>query len=144
MIMRFHAFIASVVAVGATVLMTSSWLAEAAPTDGLVAVRSWNLDELSVRPNADLASYRKVVIDPPQIAFRNDWNRSEQDYRGKTRRLVSSDVRSIAEDMASVMQSSVTEAFNARGYEIVRSPGPGVLRLTPTAAEVYVNAGDET
>jgi hypothetical protein len=142
--MRFHAFIASVVAVGGAVLMTSSCLAEAASADGLVPVRSWNLDELSMRPNVDLASYRKVVIDPPQIAFRNDWNQSEQDYRGKTRRLLSDDVRSIVEDMKSVMQSSVAEAFNARGYEIVRSSGPGVLRLTPTAADVYVNAGDET
>jgi Protein of unknown function (DUF3313) len=144
MIMRLQAFIASVLAVGGTVLMTSSWLAEAAPADGLVAVRSWNLDELSVRPNADLASYRKVVIDPPQLAFRNDWNQSEQDYKGKTRRLLSNDVRSIAEDMTSVMQSSINEAFKARGYEVVGSPGPGVLRLTPTATEVYVNAGDQT
>ncbi len=142
--MRFHAFIAAVVAVGGTVLMTSSWVADAASADGLVAVRSSNFDELYVRPNADLAGYRKVVIDPPQIAFRKDWNQSEQDYRGKTRRLPSADVRSIAEDMTSVMQSSITEAFKARGYEVVRSPGPGVLHLIPTAAEVYVNAGDET
>ncbi len=31
--------------------------------DGLVPIRSWNLDEIYLRPNVDLASYRKVVID---------------------------------------------------------------------------------
>mgnify|MGYP003694683459 CR=1 FL=1 len=33
-------------------------------TEGLVPVQSRNLDKFYVRPNADLAGYRKVMIDP--------------------------------------------------------------------------------
>jgi hypothetical protein len=131
-------------AFGGAVFAAPSQAADPASAEGLVAVRTWNLDELYVRPKADLTGYRRVVIDPVQIAFRKDWNQSEQDYRGKTRRLLPDDVRVIAEDTASIMQSSVTEAFKARGYEIVAAPGPGVLRLTPSATDLYVNAGDQT
>jgi hypothetical protein len=129
---------------GGAVFAAPSQAADPASAEGLVAVRTWNLDELYLRPKADLAGYRKVVIDPVQIAFRKDWNQSEQDYRGKTRRLLNDDVRVIAEDTASIMQTSVTEAFKARGYEIVAAPGPGVLRLIPSATDLYVNAGDQT
>ena len=40
------------------------------------------------------------------------------------------------------MQSAVAEAFKARGYEIAAAPGPGVLRLSPTITELYVNAAE--
>jgi hypothetical protein len=144
--MNLQALMALVVAtLGAGVFAAPSQAADPpAVPDGLVAVRTWNLDQLYLRPGTDLAAYRKVMIDPVQIAFRKDWNNSEQDYRGKTRRLLPSDVRVIADDIAVGMQSNVAEAFKARGYEIVAAPGPGVLRLTPSATDLYVNAGDET
>ncbi len=51
-------FVLSVVALGA-VLAAPSQAATPATYEGLVAVRSWNRDELYLRPKADLASYRK-------------------------------------------------------------------------------------
>lgn len=136
------AIVALVLVVG--VPAGSSAVAESRPPEGLVAVRTWNFDELYVRPGANLAAYRKVLIDPVQIAFRPDWNQSEQDYRGKTRRLLSADVQAITDDIASTLQSSITEAFRSRGYEVVTTPGPDVLRLAPIATDLYVNAADET
>ena len=130
-------------AVGGVALAPPSQAADGVPPEGLVAVRSLNLDQFYIR-DSRLAGYRKVVVDPVRIAFRSDWNQSEQDYRGKTRRLLPSDVQVIADDMASLLQDSVSGAFKARGYEIVATPGPGVLRLTPSATDLYVNAGDET
>jgi Protein of unknown function (DUF3313) len=112
--------------------------------DSLVAVHTWDFDHLYLLPNSNLAAYRKVMIDPVRIAFAKDWNQSEQDYRGKTRLLRADDVRAIADDLTSGMQRSIADAFKANGYEIVSAPGPGVLRLTPSATDVYVNAGDQT
>ena len=130
--------------------MVGLWAAVAAPSqaatpatyEGLVSVRSWNLDELYLRPNADLRSYRKVVIDPVQVVFRADWNRDFVDPHAKTRRLLQEDVRRIADETASTMQSAVVEEFKARGYEIAAAPGPGVLRLSPTVTDLYVNAAE--
>jgi hypothetical protein len=40
------------------------------------------------------------------------------------------------------MASAVAAAFGARGYQIVTVPGPGVLRLSPTVTDLFVNAPD--
>ncbi len=41
---------------------------DAAPatSDGLVAVQSRTLDEVYIRPDADLSAYRKIIVDPAQ------------------------------------------------------------------------------
>ena len=134
----------AVAALGTTAFAAPLPAANPSSPEGLVALRTWNFDELYLRPNADVASYRKVMVDPVQIAFRADWNQSEQDYRGKTRRLQPFEVQAIADNMASTMQSSVVAAFKSRGYEVVSIPGPGVLRLSASAINLYVNAGDQT
>ena len=73
--MKLHALLGLCIA--ALVGSGAVWSqAPSPPTgDGLVPIRSWNLDEIYLRPNVDLASYRKVVIDPVQVAFRKDWNK---------------------------------------------------------------------
>lgn len=131
----------SVATFGGAVFATPSQAAES-PPQGLVAVRTWNLDHLYLRPNTDLAGYRKVIIDPVQIEFRKDWNQSEQDAKGLTRRLSPGDARTLADDAASGTQSSIVEAFKGRGYEVVAVPGSGVLRLTPRVVDLYINAAD--
>jgi hypothetical protein len=143
--MRFKTLLAlAALTIVAMLLPIMAPAADQAPPEGLVPVRSFYLDQLYVRPDSDLASYRKVVIDPVQIAFRSDWNQSEQDYKGKTRRLLPQDVQAVSDDMTATLQRSVEEGFKARGFEIVAAPGPGVLRLTPSATELYLNAPDET
>jgi len=111
--------------------------------EGLVPVHSWNLDELYLRPNADLASYRQVAIDPVQVSFRKDWNRDFVDPHASIRRLSAEDARRIAEDAGANMSRALIDAFRARGYEVVSAPGPGVLRLTPSVTDLYVNAAEE-
>ncbi len=141
--MNLHTlFVLSIAALGAAVAAPLQ-AASPATYEGLVAVQSRNLDEFYLRPNADLASYRKIVIDPVQVTFRKDWNKDFVDPHGSTRRLSQDDVRRIAGDTASAMQSAVAEAFKARGYEIAAAPGPGVLRLSPSITELYVNAAED-
>ena len=131
----------SVATLGAAVAAPSE-AAGPATYEGLAAVQSRDLDEFYLRPNADLAAYRKIVIDPVQVTFRKDWNKDFVDPHGSLRRLLQDDVRRIADETASTMQSAVAEAFKARGYEIAAAPGPGVLRLSPTITELYVNAAE--
>jgi hypothetical protein len=119
-----------------------SWSANP-PGDGLVPVRSWNLDELYLRPSVDLASYRSVTIDPVQVSFRPDWNRDFVDPHASVRRLSQDDVAKIRDDTAAAFQSALAEAFKARGYSIAAGPGPGVLHLSPTLTNVYVNATED-
>ena len=135
-------FVLSVATLGAAVAALSQ-AASPATYEGLVAVQSRELDEFYLRPNADLAAYRKIVIDPVQVTFHKDWNKDFVDPHGSMRRLSQDDVRRIADDTASALQSAVAEAFRARGYEIAAAPAPGVLRLSPSITDLYVNAAED-
>jgi hypothetical protein len=113
--------------------------AQAATADGLVPVYSRNLDELYLRPDAKLASYRKVLIDPVRVGFHPDWLR--YGYTANPARPVGQEtVRRIAAGIANDAQANIVEAFKARGYEIVNAAGPDVLRLSPVVADLHVNA----
>jgi hypothetical protein len=111
--------------------------------DGLAPIHSWRLDELYLRPGSDLASYRKIMLDPTQVAFRKDFNRSFADSHQILRRLSAEDTQRIADDAAANMERALADSFRARGYEVVSVPGPGVLRLSPSVTELYVNAAEE-
>lgn len=115
----------------------------AATQEGLVAARSRNLDELHLRPNADLAGYRKVLVDPARVEFAKDWLRHMTAYnRSPSRWITPEDAQRLVMETAASLQLAVAEAFKARGYEIVMTPGPGVLQLSPSATELFVNAPD--
>lgn len=115
----------------------------AALPDGLVAVQSRYLDEVHLRPNADLAGYRRVLIDPVAVELSRDWLRNMNAYNRSPSRWIGPDeARRIAMETTSSLESSVAEAFKARGYEIVAAPGPGVLRLSPRVADLSINAPD--
>ena len=108
-----------------------------AAQDGLVAVHSRSLDEFYLRRDANLAAYRKVMIDPVQVKFDKGWLKYA---RNVMRPVGEENVERIAEDIAADAQASISEAFRARGLEIVGAPAPGVLRLSARVADLYVNA----
>jgi len=112
-----------------------------ATPDGLVPVHSRYLDELYLRPDAALAGYRRVMIDPVRVAFHRDWLKYK--YASEVTRPIGEDgMKRIAETTAADARAGLAEAFRARGYEIVTASGPGVLRLSPSVADLYVNAPD--
>ncbi len=109
--------------------------------DGLIAVQSSTLDKLYLRPNANLATYRRVMIDPVQVEFQKEWLRRMNDPR-YVARLRPEDVQRVADETTANVARIVADAFRARGYEIATAPGPDVLRLSPRVTELYVNAPD--
>ena len=110
--------------------------------EGLVAVQSRNLDELYLRPNADLAAYRKVLIDPVRAEMRGDWLKNLNYTRNVSRWVRPEDAQRIAADVASTLESTLAETYKARGYEIASAPEPGLLRVSASIADLYVNAPD--
>jgi hypothetical protein len=135
-------FVLSMAALGAAGSTASFYAASAVTPDGLVSVESRRLDEVYLRPNADLAAYHKVIIDPAQVAMRPGWLKSVNAGKDITRWLVPGDQERIVETAASTMNDTVTEVFKGRGYEIVTTAGPGVMRLVPSVAELDVYAPD--
>ncbi len=135
-------FILCVAVLGAAACAAEPQTPSEVVREGLVAVQSRNLDELYLRPNADLAAYRKVLIDPVRAEIRGDWLKNLNYTRNVSRWVGPDDARRIAADVASTLESTLAETYKARGYEIASGPEPGVLRVSASIADLYVNAPD--
>ena len=128
------------------VLLVSACATETKTTDGLVSVPSSKFDELYVRPQADLSAYRSVLIEPVAVKFRSDFLTRKHGYNHLLAQPLHrpyQDPESLAQDLGSLMQASLIDAFKRANYEIAATPGPGVLRIVPRIEELYVNAPDE-
>jgi hypothetical protein len=133
-------FVLSIAALAGTSVGAQGPASVPATSDGLVAMQSRTLDEVYVRPNADLSAYRKVIVDPSQAALKKNWLKDMNATRDVSRWLSPSDAQEITDEAAASLGSVVTEVFKAQGYEIATAPGPGVLRLSPRVTDLYVNA----
>jgi hypothetical protein len=140
--MKLQAILAlSILSLTATAFAAPSPAASAVMHDGLAAVHAKNLDKFYVLPNANLAGYNKVMIDPVQVELSKEWYRSVNDPR-YVARIRPDDARRIANDTTASAGGIIAGAFKARGYEIATAPATGVLRLTPRITDLYVNAPD--
>ena len=114
-----------VLALGCVVTMAALHLAVAANApkewDGLELRPSKNVDLLYVRPGASLEGYKRVRLEPLQVAFDKNWDPN----RGRmgANRLTESDFEKIkqalAEEFASVSESELAKG----GYVLVKEPG---------------------
>jgi hypothetical protein len=116
----------------------------AATQDGLVSVQSRYLDEVFLRPAANWAGYRKVLIDPVEVALRKNWLRDQNESRGVSRWISKTDAEGIVQQATASMAKTVAEVFVANGYEIVTAPGAGVLRVSPSVIDLDVYEPDVT
>lgn len=131
-------FIAYLAAVGAAAIGIPSQAADTTANAGLIRVKSRQFAQLYVRPNSDLSGYRKVVIEPVPVTFRKGWNKTGS----VKRRFSAAEVARISDETAARVRAVFAEAFTAQGYEIAAAPGPGVLRLSPSVHDLYINAPD--
>jgi len=135
-------FVGLVAALAGTTFTAPYNAAAQATSDGLVAVQSRTLNELYVRPNADLATYNKIIVDPAQAALKANWLKDMNATRSVQRWLVPADAERITDEAASSLQAVVTQTFKAQGYEVAAAPGEGVLRLSASVTDLFVNAPD--
>ena len=117
-----------------------SGAADAPAAAGLLRVPSHHLDEFQLRPDAGLARYRGVLIDPALVSMHEEWLKDMNYRRASARRIGADEAKRISDDAATSLRTALAGAFRARGFEIAAAPGPGVLRLSPRIAPLYVNA----
>ena len=110
--------------------------------DGLVQVRPKRFDAAYVAPGADFRPYRKLMVEPTQVAFRKDWLKNMNDTRSGMRRVTAEDAKEILEAARTNFADVFADQFRKAGYEVVTTPGPDVLRVSPGIINLYVNAPD--
>ena len=72
-----------------------------------------------------LADYDKLMIDQPEI-----WIDEDSEYRG----VKPDNIKAIAD----LLREALIDRTQARGYEIVEQPGPGVLYMRVAVTDLYL------
>jgi hypothetical protein len=108
-----------------------------------VQVKPKRLDAVFLLPGADFRAYKKIMMDPVEVAFVKNWARDyNRDAATLSQRLSEEDVQDIAQAARDAFTEVFTEAYKNAGLEFVTTPGPDVLRVRPGVIDLYVTAPD--
>jgi len=112
--------------------------------DGLVGVPSGRLDQVYVRPDNQLSGYRKVMLDPVGVQLRSDWvqQRHGLNYQIHPTYPRYKEADEVTRETAAAVADSLAKAFRASGFELVETPGAGVMRVSARVTDLFVNAPD--
>ncbi len=110
--------------------------------DGLVEVKPKRLDAVYLKPGADFRQYKKLMVDPVEVAFHKDWMKRYNQSATPSNRLTQADADRIAGEARQLFAEVFGEVFREKGLEIVTAPGPDVLRVRPGVVNLYITAPD--
>lgn len=109
--------------------------------DGLVRVKSSQLDQVYLKPGVDFRRYSKVVFDPAPVTFSKDWLFEMNRHKiAVLQGTTTADADRIANEMAASLRKSFATAFRKAGYETVGAPGADVLALSLGMSDLYLTA----
>lgn len=129
-------FTALALAIAVPVLAaTPSW-------DGLTEVNSRRMGTTFLLAGADFRPYKRVMLDHPEVAFRNNWLRDVNRNQRGGRRVSQSDAERILASVATDTTDIFAREFTRAGFEVVTKPGAGVLRVRTDIIDLFVNAPD--
>jgi hypothetical protein len=128
---------------------TAATAAEPAPAtaaepawDSLVEVNSRRMGNAALLPGADFRPYDSVMLDKPEVSFRNNWLRDVNRNTRGAARVSQSDADRILEATATNTTDIFTAEFERAGFKIATAPGPNVLRVRTGVVDLFVNAPD--
>ena len=111
--------------------------------DGLVKVNSKRADAVYLQPGADFRGYSKVMLDPTEVAFAKNWQRSQSTAsRGLSGTISDRQVQDAITKGVAASNQIFAEAWTKGGYAVVNAPGPDVLRIKTGVVNIWVNAPD--
>ena len=88
--------------------------------DGLVQVDVRGLRGVRVLPGADFQPFTKVMIDPVEVSFRENWQREYNNTtRGLNGRVRNSDVQRIIETAQTGFNDVFANAYRNAGFQVV-------------------------
>jgi hypothetical protein len=106
--------------------------------DGLQQQPSKSVDLLYVRPGASLAGYKKVRLEPLQVAFDKNWdpNYGQRGVPAFNKDDLEKIKKALAEEFARVCSQVLAKG----GYQVVNESGDDVLDVTPMVIDLYIVA----
>jgi hypothetical protein len=129
------------VVIGALPSLISRSVAAEPPAlwDGLVRVKSEQLDHVYALPGASLAGYKRVRLDPVEVAFDKNWQPNSS-RTSSARRLSNDDLERIKSELANEFRSVFGAELGKGGFILVDEDGDAVLRVTAAIIDLYITA----
>jgi hypothetical protein len=135
---RFNVLLAAMLGAGGAHCASQAEFDKAMGYDGLQRVQVKGLSLAYKRPDATLAAYKRVRIDPVDVRFHKSWKPMETGSRIPLSAAAREDIRT---GLAEVVQEQFAKALTAAGsYAVVNESGPDVLRVGIHVVDLYVNA----
>ena len=108
--------------------------------DGLEKTKVKNIDLAYARPGTSLVAYKRVKLDPVEVAFSPSWNPTRT---GSSLKLSSEEKEAIRTGVAKLVEEEFAKEIQAGGrYQVVSEAGPDVLRVRAGIVNLYINAPD--
>ena len=127
----------------ATMLLGSAAALAVLPPEmsDLVQVKSKRLDQVYLLPGTDFKAYRKVMIDATQVSFAKNFLKDTNSSRGiSSGKISDGEAQQVLAEARKGFSDIIASTFKNAGIEVVTTPGPDVLWLTPAVINLYVNA----
>jgi hypothetical protein len=138
---RNRTLLASLLILCATILSGCASSGPALPSewDGLVLQPGTRLGAVFVKPDAEIASYTSVMLDPVEVSFARNWdpNRGGRSLAG---RLNASDIAAMKAGLADMFRETFRAELERGGYKLVDEIGPDTLRVTAAIVDLFVTA----
>lgn len=119
-------------------------LAAKAPTtwDGLIQVKTKQLDLVYLAPGATFNGYTKVMLDPTEVTFHKNWRRDYNSQAYGRSDVSEKDLQKAVTQGIAAAGDIFVKAFTEGGYPVVTEPGPEVLWLRTGVLNISVTAPD--
>ena len=111
--------------------------------DGLELRAVQGLDAVYWKPGVRLADYARVIIERPDVSFRDNWMRDQNRRRvSPSDRVSEADMQRISAAVADALVERFSAVFNEGGLPVVSAPASGTLLLRPAIVDLDVLAPD--
>lgn len=108
---------------------------------GMNRVNQRGLDRVYLRQGVDLTQYKKIMLDPVEVAFDKSW--SPRRTSGSAAVYNRVDAEEIRARLGKLAQEVATRELEKKGgYPLVDAPGDGVLHVRARIVDLYLNAPD--
>jgi len=117
---------------------SSKALEEAMAQDGLRKVGVKGIELAYVKPGATLANYKRVKIDPVEVAFHKSWDPTRT---GSNIKMSAAERQKILDGVAKLVQEEFAREIGSKsGYAVTEESGDDVLRVKISIVNLYVTA----
>lgn len=111
--------------------------------DGLTRMKARRMDAVFLLPGADFTGYTGVVVEPVEVAFKENWQRDiNRERRSASRKVTDEDVAKARAEVAEALPPIFAREFEKKGWTIATGPGPNILALRSAVINIDVAAPD--